>query len=370
MTKKIGICTLYTGYNVGSSLQAYATKEYLKNKGYDSKILKIKGSIVKGRDIRVKKLFITIIRMFIFSNKKLSVIKSFFENKKKSFNEKTIQKFDKFYIENLQPIEISYSNLKKESLKNKWDAFICGSDQIWNSTAFYVDPFYYLQFVSKNKRIAYAPSFGRDYLPDYNKSIIKKYIGSIPYISVREATGKRIIDSMMNRNVEICLDPTFLLKKEEWIKILNLKKEERKKYIFCYFLNEPSKKVLKFISNVSKNNNFDVVFFNKGNKDVLYGGPIDFLNLLYNANIVFTDSFHGTAFSINFNKEFYVFERQYITDNQSTRIISLLDMFNLSKRYELYNIDKKIDYKNINLTLEEKRKSSEKYLEESIKKVI
>lgn len=357
MKKKVGICTLYTGYNCGSSLQAFSLKHNIENLGYKANILKVSGSLIKGRDFRLKKLLIIIFRSLLYSKNMINVVKSYLYNNKGNFSSKTINEFDTFSSKYLTPTVYSYSNLKELAKKNDYVKFVCGSDQIWNSTTYYVDPFYYLRFCSQDKKIAYAPSFGRDYIAKYNKNILKKYISQIKYLSVREESAVKIVSDLIEKKPEHCLDPSFLTNKEEWKKCFNLnKKMINEEYIFAYFLNKPSDKALELLNKIKNQTKNKVVFLNmkEDGFDTISGGPVTFLNCLFNAKCIFTDSFHGVCFSINFNKEFYVFDRNYISENQSTRITSILNIFDLNSRFNSNSIQDNINYKKVNnkLTME------------------
>lgn len=365
--KRIGICTLYTGYNYGSALQAYALKRYTESLGFQSDIIKMSGSIIKGRDFRIKKAFITLFRMFLYSNNKKSVIKSFSQNSKTIINSKTIQLFDSFYEKNISPVIISYKKLKKTARTDLYSYFICGSDQIWNSTAFYVDPFYYLDFSPNSKKIAYAPSFGRDFIPDYNKKKISKYLLEFPFLSIRENSGKSIIRNLINKDVDVCLDPTFLVSMDEWISYFNIKKNN-KKYILVYFLNEPSTNASNFIKQLSIINNLNIINIGNGVDNGAFAGPIEFLEYIYNASYIVTDSFHGVAFSVIFKKDFWIFDRKYKTENQSTRIKSILQKLNIDNRFEPDNkiIKESINYKDVTLLLDKEIAFSKKYLKNAL----
>ena len=373
MNKKVGICTLFTGYNFGSALQAYATKTVLNEMGYSPRIIKVSGSIIGGRDIRIKKTLCTIIRMLLYSNNKKKVLSSFTENGKSNLDSRVINEFDSFYKKSLKPYYISYKKLKREANSPEWCAFVCGSDQVWNSSSFYVDPFYYLDFAPNSKRIAYAPSFGRDYIPEYNKRKIKKYLDEIQFLSVREKTGKNIIKNLIGKEAEVCLDPTLLLRKDDWNSFLGTKISPRENYILCYFLNKPNKKARDFIHELSNDSGLEEIFINKPfGDDVIYCGPEGFLNCVKNAEYIITDSFHGVAFSLIFNKKFFVFDRQYLTENQSTRIKSLLDIIGLPIVFEFNGKANNVvfDYKRINKTINDERKKSLDYLKKSLKGVL
>ena len=175
--RKIGIATVYTGYNYGSALQAYATKKILSDMGYEADVLKLCGSLAKGRDVRLGKL-ITIAWRSLLHKGGIKNLKNYSTNMSKMFKKGTIELFDEFFNDEISPRLISYSDLKRKAKSDEYAAFVCGSDQVWNSAVFYVDPFYYLRFAPFEKRIAFAPSFGRDFVPDYNIKKIGKYIDS------------------------------------------------------------------------------------------------------------------------------------------------------------------------------------------------
>lgn len=191
-------------------------------------------------------------------------------------------------------------------------------------------------------------------------------------ISVRETSAKLIIYDLIKKDVPVLLDPTLLLNKEEWIQALELK-NNNKKYIFAYFLNEPSEVAKNAINYLKNEKNLSVYYMNgkEKQKNNLYGGPIEFLNYLLNAEYVLTDSFHGLAFSINFNKNFYVFDRSYLVDNQSTRLKSLLEKVDLENRFITTNIEKivnnDINYNKVKKIIEEERKKSIEYLKDNLK---
>lgn len=372
MIKKVGICT-DTEFNYGLALQCFATIQILNSLGYEGQIIKLSGSLIKGRDVRFKKAIIMAFRMlmhptYAFKRKKTN------NNDNSKLSNETLNLFDKFYSSEIKPVYLSERKLKKLAHTNDYYKFLCGSDQIWITTAFYVDPFYYLAFAPKNKRIAFSPSFGREYVPNYNIKKIKKYINNIPYLSVRELSGQKLIKDITGRNSELLVDPTLALSKNEWIDLLNLKINSNSniKYVLAYFLNVPSKKALNLLNKL-KQKGYKIItlsytrdgnWFDKNEA----AGPKEFLNYLLNASIVCTDSFHGTAFSINFQKEFYVFEREYgSADNQSTRLISLLTKCNLLNRYDRDFLDSDlIDFNNINENLKLEREKVKRYLKESL----
>ena len=373
--KKIGICTVYTGFNYGSALQAYATKTIIKELGYEGNIFKISGSIISGRDVRFKKLLLLGCNMLLHFNQ-ISKIASSYSNSEKKLSDKSKENFFSFYKERIQPVYVTEKILNKNAKLNEYIAFICGSDQVWNSTTYYVDPFYYLRFAPCKKRIAFAPSFGRSFIPEYNYKKIKKYINDIPYLSVRESSGADLIYDLTGKEAIVLLDPTLVIEKKVWCKSFDLLEIQKKeKYTLAYFLDEPSQKAKKMLYEF-KRSGYKIIalpYVRDGNwfDECADAGPIEFLNLLLNATVVCTDSFHGTAFSLNFEKIFYVFERNYKSSaNQSSRIVSILEKVGLMNRFDTNHIlEKPIDFTYTRDILAYERNRSRKYLVEILNKM-
>ncbi len=369
--KKIGIATVYTGYNYGSALQAFATKQILSRMGYEPELLKLSGSIVPGRDVRIKKIIAVLVRSLIHSGG-IKSLKNYGDSIKKTLSQESVLQFNHFTEYELQPETVTYKTLKTVAHGDEYRAFVCGSDQVWNSAVFYVDPFYYLRFAPQEKRIAFAPSFGRDFVPDYNKKKIKKYISQIEYKSVREQSGVDIIKSLTGDEAQLLVDPTLVLNADEWVETLKLKSCKGEKYLLAYFLDIPSQKAIKTVEEISKAKGLKVIGLPYSFEEmpwaenVVSAGPKEFVEYVKNASFVCTDSFHGTAFSLNFNIPFYTFERNYgNAGKQSARIKSILNMVSKTERYEPDNIDDclNISFENVNKILDTERLKSKKYLQ-------
>ena len=375
--KKIGIATVYTGFNYGSALQAFATKSILASMGYDGELLKLSGSLLPGRDVRLKKLMTVGVRSMLHSGGMKS-LKNYGDSIKKPLSGESTAMFRQFADFRLRPREVKYKQLKKEAHSDKYGAFICGSDQIWNSAVFYVDPFYYLRFAPEEKRIAFAPSFGRAFIPDYNKRKIKKYVSGIKYKSVREESGAELIKGLTGEGAQVLLDPTLVLDKAQWTEALRLKESTEKKYLLAYFLDEPSSRAKKAVEEISKKYGLKIIglpYSFDGTlwaDNIAHAGPAEFVEYIKNAAFVCTDSFHGTAFSLNFNIPFYTFEREYgNAGKQSERINSILNIVSQKERYEPEGIENAFDisFENANQILENERKKSKAYLEKIIPSV-
>lgn len=374
MSKKVGIATVFTGYNYGSALQAYATKNILNGNGYTAELFKLGGSLVKGRDVRLGKLFTIAIRSFFLGRK--NGLSSYKKSMSKDLFAESKKMFDDFIKDELCPSVVSWAKLKKMAGSEEYRAFICGSDQVWNSAVYYVDPFYYLQFAPEEKRIAFAPSFGRDFVPEYNRKRIGKYISQIPRISVRESTGVDIVKELTGQHAELLIDPTLVLTKEEWTRSLSINIDNNEKYLLAYFLDMPSEGAVNAVKEISEKYGLKIVglpyaFEQMPWKDnVISAGPKEFVELIRNASFVCTDSFHGTAFSLNFNVPFYTFERDYgVQGKQSARIESILEITGQAERYEPAKIDNcfDIDFTKTNNAINQERENSRNYILESLR---
>jgi hypothetical protein len=371
--KKIGIATVHTGFNYGSSLQAYASKMVLNELGYKGVNLSLKGSIIKGRDVRINKIAVIAFRLMRQPHNIKKRVSVYSDNMSKPYSERSKELFNSFRLNKIQPNHCTWNQLKRLAKSDDYKAFLCGSDQIWNAEALYVDPQYYLRFAPKEKRIAFAPSFGRDNVADYNKKIMTKYIKDIPNLSVREESGVSIVKELTNKNAVQLIDPTMLLDGSKWDKYLELNEDvsESEKYILAYFLNEPSDYAKEYIKTLAQENKLKVIAlpFEREETDwfdiVADAGPVEFVQYVKNASYVCTDSFHGTAFAVNYEVPFYTFERQYgSAGKQSSRLASFLKLVSLEERFNpiMELIDAPIDYSGSKVVLENERKKSVEYL--------
>ena len=374
-SNKVLLTTVFSGYNYGSSLQALAGKTILKELGYDCQLVAMK-SLVKGRDIRLKKLLTILVRSLMLRGKNGSKSLSIYQN---SYNKTMIgdsaSLFIRFSDEYLQPNYLSWDGMKKAA---KEAACFAGSDQIWNSSTMYVDPMYYLRFAPAEKRVALAPSFGRDFVADYNKEKIGKWISEFAYLSVREDSGVKLIKEMTGREAIQLVDPTLMVDGETWKNILGIDDKESN-YILAYFLDKPSELARKAITELRAALKYEVIAIPYQFDDMSYcdkmvsSGTIEFLDLINNAKCVLTDSFHGTAFSINLHTPFYVFSRAYGTaHSQNSRVESILKKVKMQARFEpkdvLVQYDQ-IDFAYSESVLIEERKNAREYISNALKTI-
>lgn len=311
--KRIGIVTSFNELNYGAILQAFALEKYLKELGWEPEIVWLKSAVLGFHDIRLKKVVGMVIRMLRNPRIIRKNIRKYNQSFQHTYDPEYIEKFQDFQ-KNLKVRLLYGSTLQKEARSDTYFAFICGSDQIWNSYALYIDPMYYLRFAPENKRIAYAPSFGKADVPDYNKKKIGNYVAEIPSLSVREKQGAEIIKNLTGRIAQVVLDPTLLIDMADWMaesRACQLRFNSQ--FLFAYFLDEPSCTAKEAIRKVCETNHLKMLCITHKAAwvEAFDGavvpeaiGPREFIFLIGNAKIVCTDSFHGCAFSINLRTPF------------------------------------------------------------------
>ena len=332
--------TCHDVYNYGASLQAYALQFFLEKNGYDYKIIDYKPEYLSRKD----HLFTIGPSSKYYDLYKLLGPFGFFlalyiHRKKIKFWRRK-HAFDLFRLHYLKLTE--RYNSPSEIMRHPpiGDVYITGSDQVWNpEMPNGKDDVFFLAFVPEDrKRISYAASFGITEIKDQQlKSHISTLLKEFDWISVRESSGVRLAKNLGIQAVHV-LDPVFLLSKQEWKTLLKNSDHLRCKYLLVYFLGEKNSSIEIEAKYIAKQKKLKIVSINDGNKQLAFAdininsaGPIDFLSLISNADFVISTSFHATAFSIIFERQFFVFP--IMGQNNQSRMTDLLDMLNLSERF-------------------------------------
>lgn len=373
---KIAIVNRTNLKNYGSVLQVYALCEAVRKIGYDAEVIWQSGNMSHNYDIRPNKAINIILKLLIHPPLLWSTIKMVLEVKGNVIDLEKVKKFDDFVTGHFIQSLYSQDEIERIARSDKYFKFICGSDQVWCTTTLYPDPMMYLRFTPKEKRIAYAPSLGRNYIPNYNKATLKKYINDIPCISVREDVGSKLIKELTGRETVVVADPTLLMRSFEWKK-LKINVATPRKYLLCYFLDEPSSEVKSAIEKYSKDADSDIVVLGKlsdlefPRERIHYpvAGPGEFLSIIEKATMIVTDSYHGMLFAINFHKKFWAVERAYAQFDQSSRQLTVLSRLGLEDRYvrgyfDLTDIE--IDYEVVQTKIDAFVAISMDYLRKSI----
>ena len=332
---KIGLITFCDG-NYGSTLQCYCTKHYLEKRGAVVDLIK------ERKPFKERVLFLLEKALFFLKHPFIS--KKILKEKNKriiTISNKANMKIDLFCQSVLQPKDYSLGDLKRIDAYNRYDYFVCGSDQIWNFYSKIVSSFYTLSFAKKTKKISFAPSFGASSIQRSLYGEIKNKIKGFSKYSVREENGKDLLKEILSVDACVLPDPTFLLLPEEWDDFAKKSLLLENNYIFVHFLNVPNENVIDGLKAVQESTNYKILLFSYfydcfkslSNTIFIEGTPYDYVSLIKNANVVFTDSFHTCTFSLRYSKEFYAFERNYCREDQSSRVLTLLNAFDAKERY-------------------------------------
>ncbi len=281
--------------------------------------------------------------------------------------ERRFQRFDacRERILKMDGVPFTVQWLPKEHLA-EFSAFVCGSDQVWNPYYHTNSMIEFLQFAPAHKRIALAPSFGVSALPESRKRDFAAWIGSIPHLSVREDAGAELIRELTGREAQVLLDPTFALTAEDWLAFA--REPERRPagdYVFCYFLGNETRRYQRFIQAYAKRNGCEIADICDIHDLRYYDtDPQEFVWLLAHARAVFTDSFHGVAFSVNLQKPFVAFERVEGGASMSSRIATVLKKTGLEERRFPLSLDAvdQIDFKRSSELVEAERQRTLRYL--------
>lgn len=359
--KKLAIVTISYGHNYGNKLQNYAMQEVYKKFGLEVKTIKFNPTINKKNNymLLLKNMDIHTIINKIKKKINYKDYKNIFSKRLSNFKE-----FDKLISYTKDFYEDTYKNMEEQ-----FDYYSVGSDQVWNAYFSDFSSYYLLNFIDSENKIAYAPSFGVDSIPQSLEKEFKESLMKFKALSCREDSGAKILEKLTGKSIPVVVDPTILLNTDEWDKILkNPEKYQNKKYIFLYFLGKISdEKNIKIKEYAFKNECEIVNILDVFSEEYSYG-PSEFLSLIKNAYAVFTDSFHATLFSIMYKKAFYVFKRDDKNKSMSSRMDTLLETFELSDRVYYNNFEKLFDvnYENIDKILKIKREEANEYIKKSL----
>jgi len=368
---KIALITIHQSNNYGAVLQAYATKKILSKYGtvetinYDNKFLLHHLDMFRfALSIRGLKMLTHDILRF-------------------PYRYKAVSRFRNFVKDNMNLTKKLTSQELAEGKVNDFNLYVCGSDQIWNpkivNPDIKVDPIFFLSFApKKSKKISYASSIGSYVFSETEKNQIKNLLKDFTMISTREIDGqKKLSEILPNKEIYHVLDPTLLLSKDEWIEKLDIKitNQSYEKYILLYTVPRTSliKKAVEYFATKLelKVIAIDQMFFpiTKVDKHIKNAGPKEFIELFANAEFIITDSFHGTCFAINFEKQFVSIS----PGKSANRIKSLLSKLDIEERMicdesEFDKLPLNFDYSHISKKLSSIREESLYFIEESIDK--
>ena len=362
---RIGIITYHRAYSYGARLQAYATATYLNSIGHSAEIIdyaNIGEGARPGISTRSLKTFIKSTISYILSIP----------------NEDKRRERFQYFLETYMPLSaqryMDTDSLK--SIEERYDYIITGSDQVWCPVINLGDLNFLLDFVKDNrKKLAYAGSFGVSELNKKDFSDYRECLSTFHHVTVREKEAQDLVNDMLGYRPEIVLDPTFLLPASHWRDLAINPIKKKQKYILCFKILSVNPLYYKLIDQLHQKTGYKIIHIDssyryKPVKGKLYAtaGPLEFIGLIKDAEMVVTNSFHGTVFSILFNKPFYTI----LNDNgRNSRLTTLAERFQLTDRLitasdDLKDLNLSIDYSQRNNLVEDAAEASRQVLQNMI----
>ena len=363
MSKKIGIITWHYYINYGSGLQAFALQETLSRLGYDVSIINYR-KFESQKSVWWKSIIKTLLR-YTAAHFSKRIYNSCVNN---------TRRYQKKYLKETAP----FRNPKEISTIGKdYFCLVYGSDQIWAPNVY--TPFYLGAYVPKETRkISYAASIGLNDIPDDLVDKYTEHLSSYSSIAVRETEGQELLNKRCGIKSEVVLDPTLMVDANTYRSMQKPVKGIKGRYVFCYFLNKEHKYREK-VEEYAKKHNLQIIGCSDKQADAEWFnrltniGADQFLWLINNAETIFTDSYHGSIFSLLFHKNLWTFIR-FNENNpicQNSRIRQLQEYFNLGHRIISHQqeIDdsKTIDYIFFENELAKLRSKSLEYIKDALK---
>lgn len=367
---KVATITCHNVYNHGALLQAWALTTYLRSCRMDAKIIDYQPNYLRGHYdliVRNDKYNYPILKQLYLLVK--------YPEWRKSLRRK--RAFDDFYNKYLKSLLIQGTYWTYKELKGnppESDVYIAGSDQIWN-TRFENgrDPAFYLDFGSnKIRRLSYAASFATDRLVEGYSEFVQKELIKFNAISVREKSGLQILNSLELHGSQV-LDPVFLLDASVWKSLIVCPTVIPKEPYILIYDTLKTTELTHLISRLKKLTKMHVFTINGNHSRVAdtrykHIGPDGFIHLIANASLVISNSFHASAFSIIFKRDFFVMDRP---DGLNRRMQDLLEMFGLRERHVNAStpdeiLTSHIEYENIQSLIDSSIEKSKLWIKQSL----
>ena len=306
---KIGIMTINSAYNYGCVLQAWALQKYLENEGHQV-------SIINYRIPEIDNMYRLFREKQRFSIAPINNIYNSLRHIKFNLTQgpriRKAAKFEHFINEVMNTTRVfsSFRELVEGEAGRDYDVLITGSDQVWNGTITKgLKPAYFLAFDHSGKRkISYAASIGKKELMNAEKEFFKNYLAEYESIAVRENSAAELLAPLVEKPIEVVLDPTLLLEREDF-DTLKQPSKYQKPYIFVHVIGKDAR-LRKIVTILSEQTGLPIVQ-NRMKKQFPNelgrfsdAGPEEFIGLIEGAQLVITNSFHATVFAVIYEKNF------------------------------------------------------------------
>lgn len=363
---KVGIFTFPNSTSYGAVLQMYALRHTVERMGHDAEVINYQNAFMKAekhtekvvKDPSVKGRAKQFARSLLHYPMKRAFAQ---------FEKRTMKRYpSKAISEKAELVEVG----------KRYDAVICGSDQVWNPDITGFDLSYFLDFCGEQtKRISYAPSFGIDTFSDAFSEAIRPELAQFTAISLREAPGQALVQKLLGREAPLVVDPTLLMTHGEWAALERAHPAAKGDYILYYTIRR-SDTLFRRCRELSAKTGMKVVVVGGNflktlrNRDPMIEyavdiSPEEWLYLVHHARYVVTNSFHGTAFSINYRKDFYV-EFSSRTNSRLAQIVGMLGLDARVVRDEVELGGESVDYTLTEAKLPEMRDASMRFLKDAL----
>ena len=395
MDKKIALVTCYFQPNYGSQLQAFATQEAFVKLGLEHETIRIDGLLPEINKAKYKYFLSKILDVNTVKDKMATVRKLLAKKRNPEYARNLEVRYGMFrdFASNMFTLSGRYDSKAQLGVKaHEYAAFVVGSDQLWLPSNIAAD-YYTLNFVPDDVcKIALATSFGISVLPEKYGRKAGEFLNRIDYVSVRETSGQKLVKQWADRDVPVVCDPTIMFDADGWKKAIGADGDGKRfangeKYLFVYFLgNNPWEREI--VKRVRKEPGLKIVQIAHSDEYVKSDegfadftpynvGPREFVELIRDAEYVFTDSFHCSVFSMLNSKRFFTFPR-YSNDGPAStngRLYSLLSLVKQEKRMvrksDVFNVadrlKEEVDYKVVHSELDKLRQFTWNWLEKALK---
>lgn len=393
--KKIALVTCYFQPNYGSQLQAFATQEAFVKLGLEHETIMIDGLLPEINKAKYKYFLSKILDVNTVKDKMATVRKLLAKKRNPEYARNLEVRYGMFrdFASNMFTLSGRYDSKAQLGVKaHEYAAFVVGSDQLWLPSNIAAD-YYTLNFVPDDVcKIALATSFGISVLPEKYGRKAGEFLNRIDYVSVRETSGQKLVKQWADRDVPVVCDPTIMFDADGWKKAIGADGDGKRfangeKYLFVYFLgNNPWEREI--VKRVRKETGLKIVQIAHSDEYVKSDegfadftpynvGPREFVELIRDAEYVFTDSFHCSVFSMLNSKRFFTFPR-YSNDGPAStngRLYSLLSLVKQEKRMvrksDVFNVadrlKEEVDYKVVHSELDKLRQFTWNWLEKALK---
>ena len=369
-SKKISLITLQYINNYGSVLQTYASQAYLEGKGFCVETVNYTRENCQPENLW------HIMEAYYRQRYKLPLLSHVLVRRWHRLHTRRSQVFDSFRDRRLR-LSKPYSSIRQLMEQPPQAELYCvGSDQVWNYL--YNDgvlPEYFLQYAPKGAtKFSLASSLGLTRVEDPQAArLIKDYLEDFSLITVRESSGKALLEDIGVENCHQILDPTLMIPREQWISAFELKPCRSCDYVLVYQLN-PGKEIRAFARQIAKKHGCKLIVISNNIRMSVPGAEVidnptveQFLELVLHAKFVVTDSFHGTAFCLNFGRNFF----SWLPHKYSTRLMSVLELVGLQDRAftrceDRWEALSPIDHHKVDDILTRERKRADRLIEEML----